>query len=114
MENSILISIKKLLGISANDTSFDEDIIVHTNTAIATLTQLGIANATGFEIIDASAVWSDLIGPNLTYMNSIKTYIYIKVKLVFDPPTSGSLMDSLTSIGKELEWRIQMAYETNA
>ena len=101
---SILTSIKKLLGIQESYTNFDEDIIIHINTAFVTLNQLGVGPSYGFLIEDDGAVWTDYITEcNLTM---IKTYIYLKVRLVFDPPSSSALLESINRTIAELEWRI--------
>lgn len=103
---SILTSIKKLLGIHEEYTNFDEDIIIHINTAFATLNQLGVGPSGGFMIEDSSAEWLEYIDEcNLTM---VKTYIYLKVKMVFDPPTSSAVIESIKRTIDELEWRIYL------
>ena len=101
---SILDTIKKLLGIQAEYTNFDEDVIVHINTAFASLNQLGIGPKEGFLIYDDAAVWDDYI--TSCNQSMIKSYIYLKVRILFDPPTSSVLMDSMNRSIAELEWRI--------
>ena len=104
LAESILLSIKKLLGIMPNYTQFDDDIIIHINTAFATLNQLGVGPSEGFMIEDKFAEWQDYTtSKNLTM---IRTYIYLKVRLLFDPPTSSALIDSINRTIAELEWRI--------
>lgn len=101
---SILDTVKKLLGIQPEYTNFDEDIIVHINTAFASLNQLGVGPVEGFLIYDGAAIWDDYITScNLTM---IKSYIYLKVRKLFDPPTSSVLMESMDRSIAELEWRI--------
>ena len=87
MEQSILISTKKILGIAEDYTVFDLDIITHINTAFSTLTQLGVGPADGFMIEDDSALWTDFdpVDDNLNY-NAVKSYVFLKVKVAFDPP----------------------------
>lgn len=103
---SILTSTKKLLGIQESYTIFDTDILIHINTAFATLNQLGIGPEIGFIIEDDKATWDEYITTcNLTM---IRTYIYLKVRLVFDPPTSGVLIDSINRTISELEWRLYL------
>lgn len=104
MAESILLSIKKLLGIMPDYTQFDDDIIIHINTAFATLNQLGVGPSEGFMIEDRFAEWQDYT----TYKNltMIRTYIYLKVRLLFDPPTSSVLVESINRSIAELEWRI--------
>ena len=105
MDSSILTSIKKLLGIAKEDTSFDQDIIMHINTVFAILAQLGVGPANGFSIEDDGAIWSDYLG-NTTNLDLVKSYIYMKVRSIFDPPTSSILADAMNKNISELEWRI--------
>lgn len=102
---SILTSIKKLLGIAEEYTQFDTDIIIHINTVFMTLQQLGVGPEEGFSIIDSEAVWTDFM-ENSILLNSVKTYIYLKVKLLFDPPLSSSTIECFNKIIAELEWRM--------
>lgn len=108
---SILTSIKKLLGPDEMYTHFDPDLIIHINSVLSILTQLGVGPSTGFSISDASATWSDFLGTNLQAVEFVKTYVYLKVKLVFDPPLSSAVMESMNRTISELEWRIQVAAE---
>lgn len=103
--DSILTSIKKLLGISEEDTSFDQDIIMHINTVFAILAQLGVGPSGGFMIEDDSAIWDDFV-TNDSRLNSIKSYIYMKVRMMFDPPTSGIVAEAVNKNISELEWRL--------
>lgn len=102
--DSILTSIKQLLGPSAEDTHFDPDIIMHINTVLAILTQVGVGPKAGFAITDATATWTDFAGddPRLSF---VKTYVYLKVKLVFDPPLSSAVLQAMKESISELEWR---------
>jgi hypothetical protein len=102
---SILTSVKKILGIDEDYTAFDEDIIVHINTVFSTLNQLGIGPNVGFAIEDDTATWDDLLGTDLR-LNSVKSYTYLSVRLMFDPPTTSYLIESMNKQVKELEWRI--------
>lgn len=111
MEESILISIKKLLGIDKDCKDFDPDIITHINTVFMVLTQLGIGPTEGFFIENKEAVWSDYINDEIN-LKAIKTYIYLKVRLVFDPPTNSSLIESIQNSIKELEWRLNVQAES--
>ena len=110
---SILTSIKKMLGISKEYTHFDEDLIMHINSALAVLGQLGVGPSIGFFIEDDTAVWSDFI-PDLNRLQFIKTYVYQKVKLVFDPPSSSAALQALNESIKELEWRINVQVDPGA
>lgn len=110
MEQSILTSTKKILGLAANYTAFDHDIITHINTALSTLTQLGIGPSTGFEITDDTAVWGDFLGTDLL-LNPVKSYVYLKVRMMFDPPATSYLIGALEKQLEELEWRISVHRE---
>lgn len=110
---SILTSIKKLLGIAEDYTHFDSDIIVHINTVFAILTQMGVGPAGGFTIGDKSILWKDFISNEL-YYEPVKTYVFLKVKLLFDPPLSTAVMESINRMIGELEWRLYTAAETKS
>ena len=103
---SILTSIKKLLGIMSDYTNFDDDIIIHINTAFAMLNQLGVGPEGGFMIVDANSRWEDYTTEK--NLNMVKTYIYLKVRLLFDPPTSSALIESINRTLSEIEWRIYL------
>lgn len=107
---SILDSIKKLLGISDEYTQFDEDIIMHINTVFLNLTQLGVGPEEGFFIKDNSAVWSDFV-EDLNKLQAVKTYVYLKVKLLFDPPLASSTLAMFERQIDQLEWRLNVAVE---
>lgn len=104
---SILTSIKKMLGISKEYTHFDEDLIMHINSALAVLGQLGVGPSEGFYIEDERAEWSDFVF-DLSKLQFIKTYVYQKVKLLFDPPQSSAAIQALNESIKEFEWRINV------
>lgn len=107
---SILTSIKKLLGITEEYTHFDPDIIIHINSAFMVLGQLGVGPTNGYTISDASAVWSDFIGDE-TNIEAVKTYVYLKVRMMFDPPQSSAVMDAIKTQISELEWRLNVAVD---
>lgn len=110
---SILTSIKKLIGISAEDTNFDLDVIIHINTAFTRLRQLGVGPKRGFRIEDDSLTWNDYIPEDDMRFESVKTYIYLKVKLVFDAQTlSSAMIDTIKETIKELEWELNVDAET--
>jgi hypothetical protein len=112
MEQSILTSTKKILGIAEDYTVFDLDIITHINTAFSTLTQLGVGPADGFMIEDETAVWADFIEDELDFQwNSIKSYVFLKVKQLFDPPTTSYLISATKQQIEELEWRLNVHRE---
>lgn len=108
--DSILTSIKKLLGITEEYEHFDQDIIMHINSVFMILTQMGVGPEEGFSIEDDSASWSDFTS-NAKVLESVKSYIYLKVRLLFDPPASSSVMDSMNRMISELEWRLNVAGE---
>lgn len=110
---SILTSTKQLLGITAEYTHFDPNIIMCINSVFATLTQLGVGPVEGFSIKDEFASWSDYMEQN-TYGEMVKTYVFSKVKLMFDPPTNTSLLEALKQQASEQEWRLMVAAEQEA
>lgn len=112
MEDSILTSIKKMLGVTQECTDFDVDIIIHINTALSILTQLGVGPPEGFFIEDATTTWDDYINGDSSF-NDVKTYIYLKVKTIFDPPQSSVIMAAYKETIKELEWRLNVTAETD-
>jgi len=103
--DSILTVIKKMLGPGEDDTHFDTDIIININTAIATLTQVGIGPKAGFVITGKNEKWSDLLGDRID-LELVKTFIYLKVRLIFDPPTNAFLVDAIERQISEMLWRI--------
>lgn len=107
--DSILTSIKKLLGVTEEYEQFDPDIIMHINTAFVILTQLGVGPSKGFAIDDKFDTWNDFIPANDLRFNSVKTYVYMRVKLMFDPPLSSAVMASMERQITELEWRLNSA-----
>lgn len=107
---SILTSIKKLLGIDEEYTQFDSDIIMHINSVFLNLTQLGVGPSEGFQIEDDSDTWEDFIGDS-NQLQAVKSYVYLKVKLLFDPPLSSSVIESMNRMIAELEWRLNVAVE---
>ncbi len=111
MEQSILISTKKILGIGAEDTSFDLDIITHINTAFSILTQMGVGPAAGFMIEDNDSEWDEFIGDDDRY-HSVKSYVFLKVRQLFDPPTTSYLITAVEKQIQELEWRLNVNRET--
>ena len=108
--DSILNSVKKKLGIQEDYTHFDEDIIMDINSVFMILNQLGVGPDEPFTIEDEDAYWEDFI--DNTRIEAVKSYMYMKVRLMFDPPTSGFLVDSLKKQIAELEWRMLVQAET--
>lgn len=108
---SILKSIKKFLGIDAEYEHFDADIIMHTNSVFADLWQMGVGPYEGFEIEDDITTWSDFLEGS-TKFNSVKSYIELRVKILFDPPTSPTVMEAMRREIDRWEWRLNVASET--
>ena len=111
--DSILTSVKKIVGISEEDESFDTDLIIHINSVLMILNQLGVGPPEGFSISDKTSVWSDLISDNV-YIEAVKSFVSLKVRMIFDPPTSSSVADAINKTISELEWRILCNVENKA
>jgi hypothetical protein len=112
METSILISTKKILGITESYTAFDLDIITHINSTFSILNQLGVGPEAGFMIEDEVAVWDDLEVP-IRQLSLIKTYVFLKVRLLFDPPTTSFLIEATNKQIEEYEWRLNVNREND-
>ena len=110
-KNSILTSIKKLLGITESCTDFDTDIIMHINTVLMTLNQLGIGTE-GFQIEDKNAVWSEFIESDK--LAATKSYVHLRVKLLFDPPLNSAIIEAIKESIRELEWRLNVRVESES
>lgn len=106
---SILTSIKKLLGIGEEYEHFDADLIMHINSVFAILTQMGVGPSNGFSIIDEDKEWSDFLPGDPAKLSFVKSYVYLKVKLLFDPPQSSAAIESINRQISELEWRLFVA-----
>lgn len=111
MEQSILTSTKKILGIAEDYTVFDLDIITHINSAFSILTQLGVGPAAGFMIDDATAVWTEFIVEEDFQYNSVKSYVFLRVRQLFDPPSTSYLISAVERQISELEWRLNVHRE---
>lgn len=112
MTESILSSIKKLMGgIPDEYEGFDTDLIIHINSVFQILNQLGVG-VKGYKIINKENTWDEFIGDTSRF-ESVKTYVYLKVRLVFDPPTSSMAMDAMKNVISELEWRLNGEAESN-
>lgn len=105
---SILTSIKKLLGITEEYEHFDQDIIIHINSVFMILTQIGVGPEDGFTIKDSTATWKDFTNDDKK-IEAVRTYVYLKVKLLFDPPASSSVMEAMNRSISEIEWRLNVA-----
>lgn len=110
MMDSILTSVKKMLGIVEEYEHFDADLIMHINTVLSILTQLGVGPSEGFTIEDKSQTWSDFVRLN-SGLDAVKSFVYLKVRLLFDPPLSSGVTESINRMVGELEWRLKVAAE---
>lgn len=110
MSTSILNSIKKVLGIDESYTAFDADIIMHINSVFSTLNQLGVGPAEGFMIENGEATWDTFIGVD-PRLNAVKSYVYLRVRLLFDPPTTSYMIEAQQQQVRELEWRLNVQRE---
>ena len=108
---SILNSIKKLLGIADDYTPFDPDIIIHINSVFSILTNLGVGPDSGYKIVDANNTWDEFISESDSRYSMLKTYVYQKVRLLFDPPLTTNHIEALNKSVAELEWRLQIQSE---
>ena len=108
--DSILDCIKKMLGIDIDCTHFDTEIILNINSVFMVLNQLGVGPETGFIISDNTETWSDLLGERID-LEAVKTYIYLKVRLLFDPPSSSFVLDSIDRQITQFEWRLNAQAE---
>ena len=113
LDNSILDDIKGMIGILADDINFDTDIIIYINNSFDILSQLGVSCVEQFRIVDKNDKWGDIEGLEPHQVDSLKTYIYIKVKLMFDPPLNSSILQSYKETMREMEWRLNIAHDEN-
>lgn len=111
-EDSILQSIKKLLGPGAEQTEFNQEILMDINGVFFELQELGVGPEEGFAIYDETAKWIDFTD-NTKILRVLKPYMYLKVKLIFDPPTSSSVLTSFENMVNRFEWRINVAAESS-
>lgn len=106
---SILTSIKKMLGIEENYTHFDADLVMHINSVFFILTQMGVGPSSGFTIQDKSGTWNAFLQGDPTKLALVKSYIFLKVRLLFDPPQSSFAVESINRQISEFEWRLNIA-----
>ena len=111
MEESILVSIKDLLGPDSSDDVFDNEILIQINMAISILTQLGVGPPEGFIVSDQDATWSDFLG-NAKDIEMAKSFVFMKVKMAFDPPSSSFVLTSMEKACDELGWRLSVAADS--
>lgn len=110
MDESILQSVKKTLNLPADYDAFDQDVIIHINSVFSTLNQLGVGPSDGFMIEDEGKSWSQFIGAD-PRLNHVKTYVYLRVRLLFDPPSTGFHVAAMKEQIQELEWRLNVQRE---
>lgn len=108
--DSILLTVKKGIGIDPSYEAFDPDIIMHINSVLFILTQEGIGPKEGFNITGPNETWEDFLGESLSNLSAVQSYVTLKTRLLFDPPQSGTLNEQITKLISELEWRL---YSTN-
>src|SRR5690242_6967791 len=113
MDNSILDSVKKACNTDPSYTVFDGEIIMHINSALADLNQIGVGPTNGFQIVDNTATWNDFYGGDLTH-NNIQSYVCLRVRLLFNPPDSGFAVSSMQEQINKFEWRIRERREEYA
>ena len=114
METSILKSIKKVLGIALDDASFDQDVIMYVNSAFSNLQQLGLGPVDGFLIEDDTEVWDDLEIDEVPILSQLKTCVYLRVRMLFDPPATSYLQDAMNRQILEHDWRLNTLREASA
>lgn len=106
---SILTSIKKLLGIDENYTHFDADIVMHINSVLSILTQMGVGPKNGFSISGKDETWGEFLPMEQSVFPMVRSYVYLKVRLLFDPPVSSAAMEAMNRQISEFEWRLYVA-----
>lgn len=111
MSDEILTNIKETLNLPAGHDAFDAEILMHINSALGTLNQIGVGPVDGFMVTSNMQVWGDFIGDDKT-LNPVKTYVQMRVKLLFDPPEIGFVLTAMKEQIKELEWRLNTLVET--
>lgn len=109
--DSILQSIKKLLGLDEDYDAFDDDVMMHINSVLMILTQLGVGPKNGFSITGEEETWEDYLGEDISKLSAVKTYVYLKVKTMFDPTSSSVVNEATKEMLKELEWRLNIEIE---
>ena len=109
--DSILQSIKKLLGLDENYDAFDDDVMMHINSVLMILTQLGVGPNNGFSITGEEETWENYLGEDISKLSAVKTYVYLKVKTMFDPTSSSVVNEATKEMLKELEWRLNSEVE---
>lgn len=112
MEASILISTKKILGLPEEYTVYDLDILTHINSTFSILSQLGVGPVDGFYIEDETALWSDFVTTS-NQLHLVRTYVFLKVRMLFDPPATSFLIEATNNQIREYEWRLNIFREND-
>jgi hypothetical protein len=112
VEASILTSVKKSLGLEEDYVAFDPEIVLFINSVLSTLNQIGVGPENGFQIEDKAPTWDELLGSDLR-LNNVKAYVYLKVRMLFDPPSTSFAIEALESQSRELETRIYIKQEAD-
>ncbi len=112
MKDSILHDCKKMLGIEDDYKAFDSELFLHINSIFVILNQLGVGPPSGFLVEDEDAKWEHFLGDSRRDLNLVKSYVFIRLRLMFDPPANSFLVNSLTEQAKEFEWRLNVQVET--
>lgn len=108
---SILTTTKEVLNLDAADTSFDQDVMMFINAAFSTLNQLGVGPSPGFYITGVTEQWEDIDDLPEDQLHMVKAWIFLKVRMLFDPPGTSYLINAMEAQLKEFEWRLNMARE---
>ena len=108
MWESILQTIRRMIGPSILDNEFDLDLVVHINSVLFDLNELGVGPKEGFVITGETETWADFLGEDAKNLEAVKTFIFLKVKMIFDPPTVGGVINAYEKLIKEYEWRINV------
>ena len=111
MENSILNTVKKAVGLMPDYDAFDDTLIMHINSVFMILSQVGVGPSKGFRIEDASAEWDEFLSNEDENYESVKSYICMKVRLLFDPPSSSTHLQCIKDLVSEFEWRLNIEAE---
>ena len=110
MQDSILMTIRKLVCGDPYADHFDTDLLVHINACFSILNQLGVGPESGFVVTDETQSWSSYVADNRT-LNMVKTYVTLKVKKIFDPPLTSSVLEAMDKEISQLEWRLNVAVD---
>lgn len=113
VSDSILYSIKKLIGLDKDYDAFDVDLILHINSVLMIVNQLGVKPETMFSISGPNETWADFLGEDSNKINLVKSYVFLKVKLLFDPPSTGVLHEAMERQIQEFEWRLNVQVDDN-